>query len=611
MGVDIADSWVVDPSDNDAPPPRKSQATRLVELALARYRVLLGDDGRPYAVAVDGPNIARPLRGRTGLREQLAKRYADTTGGTVPAASALADALAVLDGHARGCNPEPVELRLAGHGDGIVLDLGTADGRCVVVDRAGWRVESASPLLFRRTALTSPLPDPVHGGSLDRLRRLLNVDDDGWHLLLGWCVAALIPDLPHPVLALLGEQGTAKSTTARLLVNLLDPSPAPLRSCPRDLRQWAVAASASWTVALDNVSSIPGWLSDILCRAVTGDGIVDRALYTDDDVSVLSFRRVVALTSIDAGALSGDLAERLLPVELDRIPAGARRTESDIDAAFTDARPELLGALLTLLHEVLAVLPAIRLVELPRMADFARVLAAVDTVLGSTTMKSYADAALHVAEAVVESDPFAEAVRTLATARWEGTATQLLDRLTPERPPRGWPKSARGVAGALRRVTPALRATGVVVGFERVGKANTRTITLAPADGADANRTLLSVQVSPSSGEPPDPDTSEGSGNRPSEPSAPSATRADLHKQADGRANANDLGSADGADANDLGSADGADANDPSDATSHSLSGPVSDHWPDICPDCSTPLTAPAASWCSCPDLHDTAEALA
>ena len=137
----------------------------------------------------------------------------------------------------------------------------------------------------------------------------------------------LIPDIPHPILALIGEQGTAKTTAARLVVSLVDPSPAPLRTaaqarCARGRR----GGSASWIVALDNVSSIPAWFSDTLCKAVTGDGIVERALYTDDDINVITFRRCIALTTIDAGRLAGDLAERLLTVELARIPHRAPAT---------------------------------------------------------------------------------------------------------------------------------------------------------------------------------------------------------------------------------------------------------------------------------------------
>ena len=72
-----------------------------------------------------------------------------------------------------------------------------------------------------------------------------------------------------------------------MMVILIDPSPAPLRAAPKDVRAWTVQAAASWTVMLDNVSSIQPWFSDTLCKAVTGDGTVDRVFYTDDDVNVL------------------------------------------------------------------------------------------------------------------------------------------------------------------------------------------------------------------------------------------------------------------------------------------------------------------------------------
>jgi hypothetical protein len=48
---------------------------------------------------------------------------------------------------------------------------------------------------------------------------------------------------------------------------------------------------------LDNLSTVPDWLSDSICRAVTGDGDVRRKLYTDGEHAVFSFRRAVAITS--------------------------------------------------------------------------------------------------------------------------------------------------------------------------------------------------------------------------------------------------------------------------------------------------------------------------
>ena len=357
-----------------------SQASRLVALANARYRLLRGDDGRPYATERAGPAVVYGLRGREALRKRLAGQFFDTYAST-PGGSALTDALTVLEGMADRADPEPVGLRVAPAGEGTVaLDLAGEDGRCVVLDAGGWQLRDRSPVLFRRSALTAPLPEPERGGSLDELRRLLNVDEERFRLVVAWLVAALVPDIPHPILALTGEQGTAKSTAARLVVSLIDPSPAPLRTAPHEMRSWAAAASASWIVALDNVSSIQPWFSDTLCKAVTGDGIVERALFTDDDISVISFRRCIALTTIDAGRLAGDLAERLLAVELARIPTDRRRPDAEINTAYGAARPRILGALLDLTVEALAALPVVQLDELPRMADFARILAALDRV---------------------------------------------------------------------------------------------------------------------------------------------------------------------------------------------------------------------------------------
>jgi hypothetical protein len=61
------------------------------------------------------------------------------------------------------------------------------------------------------------LPVPERGGTVKRLRDFLNVDDDGFRLLVGWLIAALRPDSPYPVANPGGEQGSAKSTVAEVL----------------------------------------------------------------------------------------------------------------------------------------------------------------------------------------------------------------------------------------------------------------------------------------------------------------------------------------------------------------------------------------------------------
>lgn len=480
---DAAPSYrpAADAGANDAPGEqgRPSQATQLCQLAETSYRFTCTPSGEPFAVSLAGSNLARMLRGgRHSLRAELAAAYAEVNG-RVPSSTALADAMAVLEGKAQRCEPVGLGLRVAGHGDGIVLDLGNSTGRVVVIEPGGWRVENRSPVLFRRTELTGELPVPEQAGRLEHLADLLNVAPASWDLLRGWLVAALHPDIPHPALLLGGEQGTGKSTAERLLAATVDPSPAQLRSSPRDIEQWSVAASGSWVVPLDNVSTIQPWLSDALCRAVTGDGFLKRRLYADNALTVLAFKRVVILSAIDPGALRGDLADRLLLIDLERIPPKRRRLDTDLDAAFRTAHGGILGGLLDLLAEVLRVLPNIHLDELPRMADFAKVLAAVDEIEGTSALATYVAQSERIATEVVEGDPLAEAVRGFAhkEGEWSGTAGELLKAIkAPDPAPRDWPTNAKSLAAGIRRCAPALRTVGVGVDYDSTGRRRRWTV---------------------------------------------------------------------------------------------------------------------------------------
>ncbi|MBI1335514.1 MAG: hypothetical protein GC164_00975 [Phycisphaera sp.] len=473
-------------SAREAKAKQRSTADSLVDLATELYRLGMTDAGEAFAVKHDGPAVALMFRGgASALRATLAKEYRLRTGKT-PNAGALADALVALEGVAMDVEPEPVALRVAEHDGGVVLDLGDAAGRAVVVTPAGWEVVDRSPVLFRRTALTAPMPEPTRGGDLALLRDLLNVTGETWALLVGWTVAAWMPNVPHAIALLSGLQGTGKSVTARTLVSIIDPSAAPLRSEPREAEQWAISAAGSWAVCIDNVSRIAAWFSDALCKAVTGDGWLRRKLYTDGDLAVLTFKRVVMLTSIDAGAMRGDLGDRLVMFDLEPIDETKRRTEHELDTLFTERRPAIFGALLDLLAATLAKMPDVNLPTLPRMADFARVLAAVDAVrcdgCDGSALDIYLRQRGRIADDVVEGDLAGSAIVRMIDecGSWHGTAGELLTALTPVngKPPHGWPASARAMSGQLKRLIPALKSVGVEVGIPDTRSAGGRVMTI-------------------------------------------------------------------------------------------------------------------------------------
>jgi len=271
----------------------------------------------------------------------------------------------------------------------------------------------------------------------------------------------------------------------------------------------------------------------MLCRAVTGAGWIRRRLYTDSDLSVVSFRRVVILTSIDAGALRGDLGDRLVIADLEPIDEANRRTESELDRHYADLQPYLLGALLDTVADVLERLPHVQTPGLPRMADFARVLASLDAADGadSRALGLYSAQAGRIAEDVLEADPVATAILELVPNEgeaWSGTATELLHALQPEKPGRSWPNSPRGLSGRLTRLTPALRSAGIEVLRSREGRQRTRVLTirrasittvrtvrgLAPAPSHDGSggRSVDEATEGPEHQRPPD--RSAGSGQR-------------------------------------------------------------------------------------------------
>ncbi|MFJ5850871.1 hypothetical protein [Streptomyces sp. NPDC092903] len=188
--------------------------------------------------------------------------------------------------------------------------------------------------LWRCTRLTGelPLPERDLGGwqaGLGLLRELSALAEPSWRMAVAWLLAGLRPDMPRPVAYFNGERGTAKTTSVRQLLRVLDGIRAEVRNVPRSEDDGAVAASAGWTMGLDNIHGIPQWLSDFLCRTVTGASVAKREMYTDDEVTSWAYQRPVVLTGIDVGALQPDLAERLLPFTLEAIdprPGAPSRT---------------------------------------------------------------------------------------------------------------------------------------------------------------------------------------------------------------------------------------------------------------------------------------------
>lgn len=490
-----------------------TQADILIDLAGAAD-LFHSADGTAFSdLTINDHRETWPVRTK-GFRRWLARQFYEQTGGA-PSSEALQSALNVIEAKAHFDGPErPVFIRVGGFDGRLYLDLGDESWRAVEIDATGWQVIDEPPVRFRRAAGMQPLAVPAPGGSVEALRSFLNVQSDqDFVLVVAWALAVLRNKGPYPALVLSGEQGSAKSTFSAILRSLLDPNTAPLRALPREDRDLFIAASNGHVLAFDNVSGLPAWISDTLCRLATGGGFAVRQLYTDQDEVLFDAARPVILNGIEDIVTRPDLADRAVFLTLEPIPEERRRPEAELWAAFEAERARLVGVLLDAVVEGLKRLPHTQLPRLPRMADFALWASACETAIwpAGTFWSAYCGNRDEAVEGVIDADPVAAAVRAVMTERtvWTGTASDLLGALgevAGERIAKSktWPDSPRALSGRLRRAATFLRKIGIEVSFEREGRARTRIIRITAAGG--------------------DPVPERG-GVQPSAPSAPSAPR--------------------------------------------------------------------------------------
>lgn len=437
--------------------------------------------GDAYAKVNTGARTAVMAISGSEYREVLGRDYFAASGKGANR-NAVSDAVSTLSAIAKyDGREEAVFLRVADTEHGIEVDLGDNTGDAVIVTSAGWTIDVPT-VNFRRSGKAMPLPQPLNA-DFGLIWNYVNVTTEDRPLVAAWLLAALRPRGPYPILLLIGEQGTGKSVTSRVLKRLTDPSAVTLRPPPREERDLQVAAISSWCVALDNLSGINPQLSDCLCRLSTGGGFAARKLYSDTDETLIEVQRPVIVNGIDDIASRPDLADRCLHMLLP--PLVSRRTEAEIEQDFTRDAPAIFAAVLDGLAMATKNQAAVRLDRPPRMADFATWAVAGLPALGFTRddfLAAYSRNREHLADLAVEASPVASALVMFMAVRatWTGSSADLLGRLADTSPgaasSQSWPRSAKGLMGALRRVAPALRSAGLAVEHSRTESARTVTV---------------------------------------------------------------------------------------------------------------------------------------
>ncbi len=386
---------------------------------------------------------------------------------------AMATAVATLKAIGTFKGPEvEVHRRVAKHDGAYWIDLCDDQWRAIKVQAGKWEIVGRAPVLFGRAPGMRPLPEPAKKGNLALLWRHLNIPKQAQPLVLAWMLDSLRHDTPYPVLELVGEMGSSKSTTQRRLRALIDPHQVPLRGAPKCVEDLHIAAANAHIVSLENLSYLNNELQDALCILSTGGGYATRQLYTNGGEHVMQSKRPVMINGINAIATQPDLIERTVSVELPTIEAKRRQDEQSMEVAWEKDYPAIFTGMLDLFAKALERLPAVVIPEgmAKRMIDFQRLGEAIavaqggkagefskqlDTLHGESALRGLESYGVAVGLQVIAARPEGR--------EWEGTYLQLLTELgrLGEIDRSNWPKSPRHLSSQVKRIAPGLRRVGI------------------------------------------------------------------------------------------------------------------------------------------------------
>jgi hypothetical protein len=440
-------------------------ADRLVHyVRVAEWPLFVDQHGEAHTL-VDGQAV--PISRINRLLTELLYAHEEKA----PSNDGLIGARRVLDmlAHKNG-DVRELHTRAAFHEGAVFYQL--APGRVIRVDENGWKMDPEPPVYFRAVKNLQPLPNPVAGGTLEDVAEWVNLKTDrDRRLFLAYVTLVALAHIPRPILQTTGVMGAGKTTASRIVKRLWDPTGN--EAVTIDRREFLQKAAHCYVLMLDNQNSLPEWFQDTLCRLVTGESDSKRVLYTDEEDLVWSMQRAVLLNGINPPSERGDVQDRTLPIELERLDKRKRLPEDDFWMQFSLKHPELLGAVFDALAGALRARHTVKLAERPRLADWGLYAAALYESQGwgvdmfvedwkgveETQQQGTLDGSI-VAQAVILYMKDKDRIEMSAAKLHAALVARAEDELDLK-DDKTWPKTGRTVWKRIREVIPLLEVHGI------------------------------------------------------------------------------------------------------------------------------------------------------
>lgn len=374
-----------------------------------------------------------------------------------------------------------------GPSSGVALDLANDEGGMMVVTPAEIRYEPGSadpPCYFRRPDGMRPLPSSLPGSTpvLDLLQSVAPLPDyDSQLLRLAFLLACLWPEGPYPILSLTGPPESGKGFHAAVVRELADPVHGGFQGWPRSEEELLEQATGLRLLVLDNISQVPPWAFDALCRLSTGGALRKRRLYSQRAMATQPSKSPVIITSVDRILTTPDLVSRSMLIQLPHVPDEGRWDETMALDRVRAAAPYIIHELLSIVQGALFIRPE-DITTTSRITPVFRLMAAAEARYGwfpGTFLRAYGRNRGAGHDTILSEYAWCEVIgRILADngGEWEGTYSELLQVLRGRLSFRGenFPNSAKMLSLQIARVQQSFLDMGIRFELDmartRVGK---------------------------------------------------------------------------------------------------------------------------------------------
>jgi len=365
------------------------------------------------------------------------------------------------------------------------LDLNDGYDTIIEVDADGWRVSENPPVIFKRPSSMGALPMPEHGGSVESLKEVFNLEREEDFPVIIAALAYILRGCPnnygtYPVIVTTGREGSAKSTFMKIIKRLVDPGSPQTRTPTNDLKDLFIGANNALVYSLDNVSFFNQEMSDALCSLATGGGYARKMNYTDDEETIFDIRRAILLNGISFN-IAPDLLSRSILIELR--PPAVYRTETEIWETVERINASVLGGLLTMISAAMRHEQIVKDEKnqseqddiQTRLADFKIFSIAFERGQGwpeGMIISSLLAAQKDMLEEKASEDPSIQVIVNIVQEKrvWAGSASQLFNEINSRSCDfNARPKSAVKLGLLLKRSYKVLESQGIHITQKRVG----------------------------------------------------------------------------------------------------------------------------------------------